>query len=549
MLWKKESCGPDALYTDIFTPNTQHWNSILNSELQTIVQTLHLEKSETIAWEKRNEGNVKFHDTKPLKAMEFYNDSLRFANPGSEHISLAYANRAACYLAMRMYDECLKDIDLAKQAGYPEHLMPKLEQRMARCLKEMPKNSQNQEKLSIEPNEQFPYLSNVAEIQRNGVNGDYCVIAKTDIDVGQPIVVEEPFYAHIWDGFGMHCNICAEVYGNLVPCEKCAAAMFCPECQGHFLHEHECGLYFCGKSEFNCHIMSLVRGILLALKLFATVDELMEFVEQLLKKPNELPESLLNGRSMYQAYFNKPLKQTFTSHNRIEQKIFSVYKTLLRIPHVNEMVKTTVHRRFLTHLIGHHATIPQCIAGFIIGSDSLSPIRPPIRVNPVTRSYFKHSCIENVKFITNGGKSTAFSLKPIKKGEQLFVSYVPQRMNSTKERKKFIRDVLKLNCKCARCQDKIASPVERQQLVADSVFCYIDANVKSLHPLQFNSKEVKALLGACVSVLQKYGQMDWCDELDFVSDLLILLSKIRSIGGGADFNHPLAHEFLSHCDG
>lgn len=199
------------------------------------------------------------------------------------------------------------------------------------------------------------------------------------------------------------------------------------------------------------------------------------------------------------------------------------------------------------HLNGHHMVIPDITAGIRmgIGAGSTRQSSPPAMVNTVIQMYFNLSCNPNVKFTTNGGKSIAFTLKPIKTGEQLSWAI---ESNSTKDRKKFLLDVLKIECKCSRCQGKTANPDQRLQLVSDPAFRYIDANVKCLDPIEFNSKQIKPLMDAFLLVLQKYGRMDWCEELDYVTQWFKALYSIRSLGGGVDFDHPLVREFLSHCE-
>lgn len=549
MLWKKESRQPDALYMDIFEPDTQQWDSFIDSELQKIEQKPHPVKSNAIALEKRNEGNLGFHISAPLKAMELYNDCLRFANPGSEHISLAYANRSACFLQMKMYDECLADIELAKQADYPEHLRPKLDERKTRCLKDMQKDPKYpREKLSIEPNEIFSYLSNEVMVQRNE-KGVFSVTANTDIDVGQPIGIEDAYHTYVPHSFGLHCNICSKECCNLVPCGKCASAMFCPECQGHFLHEHECGLNFCGESDFNSTIMCSVRSNLFDLKSFTNADEMMSFVEQSLKKPNELPENVLDDRSKYQTFLNCPLKRYDASFDRMKPNIYTTYKTLLRIPYVNEMFKTAKHRRFLMHLIGHHMMIVEVGVGLHTGSGTRQDRKTAsVFISPVLMSYITHACMPNVHSCISGGKTVFFTMKPIKKGEQLFISCLPneiESLHSTEERKEIVFNMFRINCECSRCQGKIATSMQRQQLVSEPAYRYIKSNVESFYRLELNSKQPGPLMDACKTILRWYGQMDWCSEMHFILNCFQLLYIIRSTGGGTDFNHPMVQNIFN----
>ena len=176
-------------------------------------------------------------------------------------------------------------------------------------------------------------------------------------------------------------------------------------------------------------------------------------------------------------------------------------------------------------------------------------INPPLHVYSTIATYFKHSCNPNVFCFTNDGKNIAFSIKPIKKGEQLFISCAPTAMDSTTERQKFLSNIIKMECKCARCQGITANPAQREQLVSDPEFQYIDANVVHLQPLIFNFKQIKPLIIAFVEVLRKYGRMEWCDELNFIFEWFKSLLNIRSIGGGMDFDHRFVKSFLTHCDG
>lgn len=84
----------------------------------------------------RQLGNTKIKEADWYYAMTYYNQSLRYAEIGTENVSLAYANRSLCFLKLEMYDECLIDIKLAIEAKYPQRLMPKLEERREFCLKQ-----------------------------------------------------------------------------------------------------------------------------------------------------------------------------------------------------------------------------------------------------------------------------------------------------------------------------------------------------------------------------------------------------------------------------
>ena len=53
--------------------------------------------------------------------------------------------RSACYFALKHYQDCLTDIDLALEAGYPTHMVYKLYIRQCKCLLELCRIPQAQE--------------------------------------------------------------------------------------------------------------------------------------------------------------------------------------------------------------------------------------------------------------------------------------------------------------------------------------------------------------------------------------------------------------------
>lgn len=123
-LWKKESQAVDAIYVDLFGDDTQN-----STETQFL-----LKKSNEMSTKRRNQGNTFFAQKQWHKAMDKYNESLRFAEIETENISLAYANRSLCFFELEMYEKCLIDIELAKKANYPDILMSKIENRKSYCI-------------------------------------------------------------------------------------------------------------------------------------------------------------------------------------------------------------------------------------------------------------------------------------------------------------------------------------------------------------------------------------------------------------------------------
>lgn len=388
----------------------------------------------------------------------------------------------------------------------------------------------------IQPDDQFPYMANVAQIQKNK-KGGYSVVAKKDIDVGQIIIAEDAYIAHLFDHYGLMCKICAKEFVNLVPCKMCATAMFCTDCQEHFLHQYECGLKLCGESQFNSLLLGAVRGILLTIKAFPNVDELINLVERIRANPNELPMHLMDDRSKYQAYIRSALFSNYKTVDEMAQTVYPVYKLLWRIQHVKEMFKLEEHRRFFIHLIGLHMLIPQCAAGTTFANYS----NPSFGLGVLMLKYFKNSCHPNLTSMIRNGQNIWFSVKPIKKGEQLYFSSTPIEID-TKERQEFLWTRMQMKCSCRRCDGKVANPAQRQQLVTDPAYHYFVSNKRNLAYMDI--EKFKPLMDSCVTILRTYGHLQWCKEFGEVVDLYQTLFFVQSTGG-TDFHHPLARAFIS----
>lgn len=300
-----------------------------------------------------------------------------------------------------------------------------------------------------------------------------------------------------------------------------------------------------GKPDCDIDTLGIVRGILLILKEFQTVDELLAFIEEIKKKPTELPESLLDNRSIFHSFMNSPMKEICRLDDEFGEEIYPAYTTIVHHPLLNEKFKTTKHRRFLMHLIGNFLLIPMCTADFgCIMEANISSASTYAR--PLMMSYLKHSCDPNVFEYCADGRTVWFSGKPIKKGEQLCITHFEKliQTDSIKERQNMFFFLFQRKCACSRCQGGRATEQQRQQLLHDPAYHFITANAGPVIPYEYNSEQIEPLLNACTSIMQRYGQMEWCDELAFVCNWFRFLFKYQSLGGEQGVNHPLIRKAL-----
>lgn len=170
MLWKKESDANDALFIDLC-------KSLASDPLQLHREFQKLEaadkndlddinfvekKDNDLAFHFRTEGNIAFAEKKLNIAIERFNKSLCVAETGSEHIGMAYANRATCYILLGFLENYLVDVDLARKANIDHQSLEKLkfqkknyEQMIARNGVSNRAARNKVEKLSFPPNKAF----------------------------------------------------------------------------------------------------------------------------------------------------------------------------------------------------------------------------------------------------------------------------------------------------------------------------------------------------------------------------------------------------------
>lgn len=536
MLWKKESNKKNALYVDMFVLSGQKQLIERNFEVLSDNKRPIRRKSDEVSLQKRKAGNILFFEQDWAAAMEMYNVSLCFAERRSKMIALAYANRSACFLKMKMFNECLIDIDLAKQAGYPESLMTKLEARKDECLKSIDENMQKLDefglKLSFDAEEKFPCMANVLKIEKDH-NDEYSVVATKNIGVGRTVVVEEAFLKYLFIRHGWKCNICLKSNTNLMPCKKCTIAMFCrSKCEGCYLHELECGMKLCNDSQTNGVVMQDVRGILLAIKMFSTADELMNFVEKTLKSDHSFEDSFYSdARSKYRAFLQLPVRgHNVSQEEQFIATVYCVYKLILGIPRISVMYESKKHRRFLMHLIGQHVKIGTYNTLHITSDLYDLKLEEQIELYSQTGlipRYFRHSCAPNVLRADRDGNSVYITVRPVNKNGQLLVSNSIDLFDPKEKRQEYLWQEKQIICDCIRCEGVTASFAQRQLIRTDANFLYILSNRFTLK-LE-GSDMLQAMLEKCVSFLNQYGRLKWCDEIAIVVDVYINLLGIRLI--------------------
>lgn len=198
-------------------------------------------KSNEKAEKSRNEGNKFYVDRNFHDAIEKYNESLCFAVKGSEAYGMAFANRSAVYFEMKMFEKCLKNIELAKSNGYPEKNFSILDKRVMKCEEQIKAGNEVKKdespfefiKLSYKANPKLPFVADCLQLKSSEKFGRF-IITNQDLKVGDIVAIEKPKFGIIKSDSRyetclesnkyLRCSYCLkDNLLDLIPCGSCCS--------------------------------------------------------------------------------------------------------------------------------------------------------------------------------------------------------------------------------------------------------------------------------------------------------------------------------------
>lgn len=187
------------------------------------------------------------------------------------------------------------------------------------------------------------------------------------------------------------------------------------------------------------------------------------------------------------------------------------------------------------HLIGHQILSRDYVVKFNHGATTF-------RMGIVMHRFFKHSCNPNVIEVVRNGKSYGFAIKPIKQGDELYNSRVEIGIESVEEKQKHLWDIANIKtCDCPRCNGRVLSLEQRQQIVNDSAFQRLPfIELRHAAPHAFTTEQMEN----CIEFLYRFGRSDWCPEFGHVIVFLQQFYK-ACLAAKTDLNHPFSQAILS----
>lgn len=194
------------------------------------------------AAENRRIGNIEFRAGKYYDAMKHYTRAITYCNEDTELISLLYANRSIVCLKMGRYEDCLKNIEMAK-ARYPKKMLNKLalrEKTAKQFMAEQPATAAKESvRLSYDSHANIPSLAKCLDIRYNSLH------ATQNLQPNDIVLIEKPFAVLQSNTFDQ-CAYCLRETFATISCQFCDHGMFCDdECRRaayNSFHKYECGI-------------------------------------------------------------------------------------------------------------------------------------------------------------------------------------------------------------------------------------------------------------------------------------------------------------------
>lgn len=452
-LWRKERKNRKLVYVDIFEGYDEFFSrgqlyDAMN--LNSLEATSSKDNQISIAFATR--GNMLGIDIENTEhAIKEVNKSLCFAENGCEEVGLAYALRAYFFFRLKQYSLSLADIDLARNSNYPPFMRPILDERQNNSLRAMDAadGEGKGQPLTEQPALSFPADENIScfaqglEVKESRNFGKH-IVTNRSLEIGQTVIVEEAYCMTAENVLNYsQCANCFECKVNLIPCKNCSSIMFCSQnCYdvGHRnFHAVECGqlgVY----SKWNAAIRLVTNSVIKAINSFPNLKKLMNVIDEFNKRgPNSnvtYDNPLIRA---YMQFFALSGSTELTSH--VQDLIFmertkSIHSQIISHPTYKNMFQSNESRRFLAHLIMHHfhvvnfngfKVVNRLHGAYIneLGTNSayLSGITYAYGIY-LNSSRLNHSCQPNIARIFIGNKLIAKVIRPIKPGEQLFVTYL-----------------------------------------------------------------------------------------------------------------------------
>lgn len=365
--------------------------------------------------------------------------------------------------------------------------------------------------LDFDNDDKFAGMANVLQIQENIKFGRH-ITASTYIDVGQIIVASHPFASVCTSPtHRIHCLNCHKIDANFIACEHCNDVWFCNDTcrQTNQTHQRTCNTVF--HQIDNSDVKLAVQMILNVIKAFPQVDRLMEHFEAL--------QQANDRTSRFGLLFN--LMKCSHDGQTALLRAYRAYKCLITLKDVKIMFISKKTKRFLMHLVLQYVLIiPMNCFSYELDNS------PGLYVKSIfdVVSLLNHSCAPNTSYKLEGDISYWVTTRPIKKGEQIFINYLGDRVeHPVVTRQQYIEAHWGFRCECERCKcEQCKQPTHLfniREMADNQSYRYIYRNYDD-RLLPYGSPKRKRLGNECIDFIRVFGYT-WSEILDDIIDCFL----------------------------
>ncbi|XP_055304263.1 SET and MYND domain-containing protein DDB_G0273591-like [Sitodiplosis mosellana] len=361
-------------------------------------------------------------------------------------------------------------------------------------------------KLSFARHNQFPDIAKVLDVKHDAKFGRH-FIANRNIDVGEIIAVGRPFAEAVVcysSSKKFYCLTCKKIGTDFIGCDNCADVKFCSKkCRSlNHAHQLECNSIY-HRIE-SLEIKLAIQMVLNAIQGFSNADDLIRYFEKLLANNSLCQNGLI-------------LSLTKSSREDNILRAYKAYQCLMNMKSINNLFNSERTKRFLAHLVLHYLAI---IPTNVWDSELNDEKNFAMRYIYGAMSLFNHNCAPNAFYSIKDNYGYCLTVRPIKKGEQIFVNYLGDRVEESKaNRQSYIKREWGFVCDCERCKPK-SRRFDTREMVEDPSWEYINSHFEDyLFPLGSNPRN--RLRDECANFLRRHGN-NWTKTLDNVIKLFIL---------------------------
>ncbi|XP_057330878.1 SET and MYND domain-containing protein 4-like [Microplitis mediator] len=299
------------------------------------------------------------------------------------------------------------------------------------------------------------------------------IVATKDIKAGETIMVHKLYAFTLKSEYRYRiCWNCSRYTWSSVPCNQCSNVIYCSEeCrdtawQNH--HDVECLAITAILALFKFHeyldpCLVSVRLLVKALKEFGTVNALYEKIKEIDLVDNPILKSCTGNvyddtkyASVYSLFRLKlnPIAAIDIRHI-IVKILFLLSETTeilgKRFDDPTELMNNK-WAIFIGNLMFRHMEIIQTNAiTMLLSNREEDNISCGMFLAPLL-DLCSHSCDHNVYTLYTGDINAEIAVQPIKKGQQIYITYGPHYLDSPAvERRQFIQMSFKFLCQCTAC--------------------------------------------------------------------------------------------------